>query len=196
MLNASKVGSPSLVAYGVLTICLGMALSASGTFMTNPMREELGYLLAEVFTGLCLVIASVFVGVMRARIHSTRNVAIYLLAWTFSVACWFVCWIIQPSTEDFPLLLSLAGLHGLFWGLWCVGLAMDFRSLRSRAAILCLFGGTTCSVGIILATRSGIGRLSAVTAASCYMLFLGIQTLVTAALLHRQFDRQRIFVRS
>ena len=195
MLNASKVGSPSLVAYGVLTICLGMALSATGTFMTNPMREELGYLLAEVFTGLCLVIASVFVGVLRARIHSTRNVATYLLAWTLSVACWFVCWILQPSTEDFPLLLSLAGLHGLFWGLWCVGLAMDFRSLRSRAAVLCLFGGTTCSIGIILATRSGVGRLSAVTAASCYMLFLGVQTLVTAALLHRQPVKDSVLVR-
>jgi len=195
MLNASKVGSPSLVAYGVLTICLGMALSATGTFMTNPMREELGYLLAEVFTGLCLVIASVFLGVLRARIHSTRNVATYLLAWTFSVACWFVCWILQPSTEDFPLLLSLAGLHGLFWGLWCVGLAMDFRSLRSRAAILCFLGGTTCSIGIILATRAGVGRLSAVTAASCYMLFLGIQTLVAAALLHRQPEKNSVLVR-
>jgi len=195
MLNTSKVGNPSLVTYGVLTICLGMALSASGTFMTNPMREELGYLLAEVFTGLCLVIASVFVGVLRARIHSTRNVAIYLLAWTFSVVCWFVCWILQSSTEDFSLLLSLAGLHGLFWGLWCVGLAMDFRSLRSRAAILCLFGGTTCSIGIILATRSGVGKLSAVTAASCYMLFLGIQTLITAGLLHRQFEKKGELVR-
>jgi hypothetical protein len=195
MLNASKVGSPSLVAYGVLTVCLGTALSAMGTFMTNPIREELGYLLAEVFTGLCLVIASVFAGAMRARVQSTRNVAIYLLAWTFSVLCWFVCWILQPSTEDFPLLLSLVGLHGLFWGLWCVRLAMDFRSLRSRAAILCLFGGITCSVGIILATRSGIGRLSAVTAAACYMLFLGTQTLVTAALLHRQFESKRVLAR-
>jgi hypothetical protein len=195
MIDSSKVTSPSLVAYGVLTICLGMALSASGTFMNDPIREELGYLLAEVFTGLCLVIASVFVGVMRTRIQSPRNVAIYLLAWTASVACWFVCWILQPSTEDFSLLLSLTGLHGLFWGLWCVGLAMDFSSLRSRAAILCLFGGTTCSLGIIIATRTGIGRLSAVTAASCFMLFLGIQTLATAALLHRQFEQKRVLVR-
>ncbi len=196
MLNGSKVGSPSLVAYGVLTIVLGMALSASGTLMTNPMGEELGYLLAEVFTGICLVIASVSVGVMRAKINSTRNVAIYLLAWTLSVVSWFVCWILQPSTEDFSLLLSLAGLHGLFWGLWCVGLALDFRSLRGRAAILCFFGGTTCSIGIILATRSGIGKLSAVTAAACYLLFLGTQTLVTAALLHRQFERKNVLVRS
>jgi len=77
MTSTWNVGSPSLIAYGVLTICIGMALSAAGTFMTNPMREELGYLLAEVFTGFCLVIASVFLGVMRARTESNRNVAIY-----------------------------------------------------------------------------------------------------------------------
>ena len=193
MLNA-KVGSPSLVAYGVLTICLGMALSTSGTFMTDPMREELGYLLAEVFTGICLVVASVFVGVMRTRIHSNQHAAIYLLAWTFSVVCWFVCWIFQPSTEDFSLLLSLAGLHGLFWGLWCVGLALDAGFSRGRAAILCLLAGTACSLGIILATRSGMGRLAAVTAAACYMLFLGTQTLLAAALLHRQVHSKKVLV--
>jgi len=195
MLNSAKVGSPSLIAYGVLTICLAMVLSASGTFMTDPIREELGYLLAEVFTGICLVVASVFVGVMRARFQSTRDVAIYLSAWTLSVVAWFVCWQLAPATDDFPLLLSLVGLHGLFWGLWCVGLALDIRTLRARAAILCTLGGITCSVGIILATRSGMGRLGAVTAAACYLLFLGTQTLLTAALLHRQFVSKKVLVR-
>ena len=192
MSNLSKAGSPSLIAYGVLTVCLGMILSVCGTFMSNPMRDELGYLLAEVFTGFCLLIASVFLGVMRAQTESTRNVATYLLAWTASTVCWFVCWLFQPSTEDFPLLLSLTGLHGLFWGLWCVGLALDFRSLKARALVLCAFGGTTCSLGIILATRSGISRLGAVTAAACYMLFLGTQTLLTAVLLHRQFEKKKV----
>jgi hypothetical protein len=163
--------------------------------MTDPMREELGYLLAEVFTGLCLVVASVFVGVMRSRINSARNVAVYLLAWTFSVVCWFICWVFQPSTDDFSLLLSLTGLHGLFWGLWCVGLALNSRSLRGRAAILTFLGGTACALGIILATRSGMGRLAAVTAAACYMLFLGTQTLLTAALLHRHVEGKKILAR-
>ncbi len=196
MISSPKVGSPSLVAYGVLTICLGTALSAAGTFMTDPIREELGYLLAEVFTAMCLLMAGAFVGFMRMRLRSTRNVAVYLLAWTVSVLCWFVCWLLQPTTEDFSLLLSLTGLHGLFWGLWCVGLALDYRGLRARAAILCFFGGTTCSIGIMLATRTGIGRLSAVTVSACFMLFLGIQTLITAALLHRQFVSNRNLVRS
>jgi hypothetical protein len=194
MSNAWKAGSPSLIAYGVLTVCLGMILSVCGTVMTKPMGEELGYLLAEVFTGFCLLIASVFLGVMRARTESTRNVAIYLLAWTASIVLWFVCWLLQPSTEDFPLLLSLTGLHGLFWGLWCVGLALDFRSSKARAFVLCAFGGITCSLGIILATRSSVSRLGAVTAAACYMLFLGTQTLFTAMLLHREFEKRKVLV--
>ena len=187
-----KVGSLSLVAYGVLTVSLGMILSVCGTFMTHPLGEELGYLLAEVFTGFCLLVASVFLGVLRAKTESTRNVAVYLMAWTASIALWFVCWLFQPPTQDFPLLLSLAGLHGLFWGLWCVGLALNFRTLKARAFLLCMLGGTTCSIGIILATRSGITRFSAVTAAACFMLFLGTQTLFTAVLLHREFEKRKI----
>lgn len=193
MSNLWKAGSPSLIAYGVLAVCLGMILSVCGTFMTHPMGEELGYLLAEVFTGFCLLVASVFLGVMRARTDSTRTIAVYLLAWTASIVLWFVCWLLQPSTEDFPLLLSLVGLHGLFWGLWCVGLALNFRMLKARALILCTFGGTTCALGIILASRSGIGRLSAVTAAACYMLFVGTQTLFTAILMHREFEKKKVF---
>jgi hypothetical protein len=77
-----------------------------------------------------------------------------------------------------------------------VSLALKFRFLKLRALILCLFGGTTCSVGIILATRSGIGRLSAVTAAACYMLFLGTQTLLTAILLYREFERKNLVVQA
>ena len=164
--------------------------------MTNPMKEELGYLLAEVFTGFCLLIASVSLGVMRARTESTRNVAVYLLAWTASIVCWFVCWLLQPSSEDFPLLLSLAGLHGLFWGLWCVALALNLRASAARAVVLCVFGGTTCSLGIILATRSGISRLSAVTAAACYLLFLGTQTLFAAAVVHRGFEKKKVLAES
>jgi hypothetical protein len=193
MSNVWKAGSPSLIAYGVLAICLGMILSVCGTIMSTPMWEELGYLLAEVFTGFCLLVGSVYLAVMRSRTESTRNVSVYLLAWTISIVLWFVCWLLQPATEDFPLLLSLVGLHGLFWGLWCVGLALDFRALKARVLLLCMFGGTTCSLGIILATRSGIGRLSAVTAAACYMLFLGTQTLLTAILLHREFEKKKVF---
>jgi hypothetical protein len=162
--------------------------------MTRPAGEELGYLLAEVFTGFCLLGASVFLGVMRAKTESPRNAAIYLFAWTASIVLWFVCWLFQPATQDFPLLLSLAGLHGLFWGLWCVGLALNFRSLKVRAFILCTSGGVTCSLGIILATRSGISRLSAVTAAACYLLFLGTQTIFTAVLLHREFEKHKVLV--
>lgn len=194
MSSAWKTSSFSLVAYGVVVVCLGMILSVCGTFMTHPMGEELGYVLAEAFTGFCLFGASVFMGVIRAKTESTHNVVVYLLAWTASIVLWLVCWLFQPSTQDFPLLLSLAGLHGLFWGLWCVGLALNFRSLKARAFILCSIGGITCSLGIILATRSGISRLSAVTAAACYMLFVGAQAIFAAVLLHRDFERRKISV--
>ncbi|KAA6456270.1 hypothetical protein DYQ86_26095 [Acidobacteria bacterium AB60] len=192
MSSAWKGGSPSLIAYGVLTVVLGMLLSVCGTVMTKPITEELGYLLAEVFTGFCLLVASVFAGMMRARGESTRNIAIYLGAWTASVVLWFVCWLLQPARDESPLLLSLTGLHGLFWGLWCVGLALQFRALKARAAMLCLFGGSMCSAGILLATRTGISRLAAVTAAACFMLLLGTQILFTAIVLHREFAKKKV----
>ena len=185
MVNAWKVGSSSLAGHGVLMLCLGMALSTLGSVMANPTHADVAYALASVLTSLCLLIAIVYLGV-ETRARSRHSMAIYLLAAGTSIACWFSFWLIQSASAEIRLLAMLAGLHGLFWGVWYVRLAFRFQSYTAKAVVLSALAATTSFMGIILSTWSELSRVSSVTAVACYVTFLGIQILLTAAFLHRE----------
>jgi hypothetical protein len=193
MENMRKVGSNSLAGQGVLMLCLGMALSALGSVMANPLHAELGYGLAAVLTSLCLLVAVIHLGVLEVREGSRRPVAIYLLAAGSSITCWLIFWLAQSASADIRFLGILAGLHGLFWGLWYVRLAIRFQSYAAKAVVLCFLAASTSCVGIILATWPELTKLSSVTVVACYLSFIGTQILLTAAFLHRECEAEREF---
>jgi hypothetical protein len=187
MLRTWKVGR-HLMGPGVLMLCLGTALYSLASLMTNPMLDELGYTMAVALTALCLLITGVYLGVRANRARHFRQVAIYLLVGEFSIACWVIFWLIQSAPLDIRLLVLLAGLHGLFWGLWYVRLAFHFQAYRRKSVVLFVLAGTTSSLGIILATQSPLSKISAVTAVACYAMFLGVQILLTSVFLYRDCD--------
>ena len=193
MANTWKVGSHWLAGHGVLMLCLGMTLSALGSIMANPMHAELGYTLSTALTALCLLVAGVYFGVQEAKAYLGRSGAKYVLLAASLIVCWLMFWLIQSASLDIRLLAFLAGLHGLLWGVWNLRLAKRFQAYPGKAAVLCVLAGTTSAVGIILATWSSLSEISAVTAVACYMTFIGIQILVTTALLHRRLEAEREF---
>jgi hypothetical protein len=192
MVKTGKVGRNLLMGHGVLMLCLGVALSSLGSLMTNPMVDELGYTVAAVLTALCLLIAGliVYLGVLANKASHRRPVAIYLLVGALSTACWLIFWLILSVPLDIRLLVLLAGLHGLFWGLWYMRLAFHFQAYPRKAVVLCVLAGTTSSLGIILATQSQLSKLSAVTAVACYTMFIGVQILLTTAYLYRECETE------
>jgi hypothetical protein len=190
MVKTGKVGRNLLMGHGVLMLCLGMALFSLGSLMTNPMLDELGYTITVVLTALCLLITGVYLGVLANRARHRRPVAIYLLIGALSTACWLIFWLIQSAPLDIRLLVLLAGLHGLFWGLWYMRLAFHFQAYPRKAVVLCVLAGTTASLGIILATQSQLSKLSAVTAVACYAMFIGVQILLTTAYLYRECETE------
>ncbi len=189
MLFVQRIRKPSLTPFGAMAICIGMALSLVGTLMADPENEAVGYISAEVLTGVCLLIGGALLVATYTRLGSSRTKAIHLVALTASIAAWFVCWLLRSTSGDLPLLLSLAGLHGLIWGLWCIGLALYSGSSSLKASLFCMLGSSTCSIGIILATHAGVSKTEAVTASACYMAFLGAQALLVSLLLLRNSMR-------
>jgi hypothetical protein len=188
----SKYDSHSLSNHGVLMISLGTALCALGSLMARPIREQLGYVLAEVLTALFLLIVCVSLGIQENRTIPRRLMSIYLLAGASSIVCCLTFWLLQSASMDIRLLGILAGLHGLLWGWWYMRAAFRFQSNPIKALVLCVLAATTSSCGIILATRSGLSKLSTVTAVGCYMIILGIQIFITAAFLHYEQARVRV----
>ena len=183
------VGRHFLIGHGVFMVSLGIALNVFGFFMADPYLSALGYTMAVVLTVLGLLIPGVYLGVLENREGHRRPAKIYLLVGTFSIACWLIFWLIQSAPTDLRLLELLAGLHGLFWGLWYVRLALHFNTYARQAVVLSVLAAATSSIGLILATQSQMTQLGAVTAVACYMTFIGMQILFTAVYLHRKCGR-------
>lgn len=191
MASTLKVGRYFLTRHGVLMIGLGTALCALGSLMARPAREQLGYVLAESLTAICLLIACVSLGMRGNKALPQRFAATYLMAGAASIVCYLIFWLIQSASLDVRVLGIFAGLIGLVWGSWYMRLAFQFQSNSIKALLLCGLAATTSSLGIVVATRSGLSRLSAVTATGCYLIVLGIQIYLTAAFLHREYARVR-----
>lgn len=186
MVKTWNVGRHFLMGHGVLMLCLGIALCLLGSLMADPSLDASGYTVAVALTALCLLLSGGYLGVVEYRAGQRRLANIYLLAGALSIACWLIFWLFQSAPTDLGLLVLLAGLHGLFWGLWYVRLALHFQAYKRKALVLSVLAATTSSVGIILATHSQPSNLSAVTVVACYMTSIGIQILLTTAYLYRE----------
>jgi uncharacterized membrane protein HdeD (DUF308 family) len=192
MTVALESKSKSLTKNGVLMIGLGTALCALGSLMAKPMNEQAGYLLAEVFTALCLVLVCVSAGIREDNARPQRVSAVHLAAGAASFVCCLGLWLVQSASADLRLLGMLAGLHGLVWGAWYLRLAFQFQPNSIKQIMLVATAATTSSLGIILATRPGLSKLGSVTAVGCYMIILGLQLYLTSAFLYREYARATV----
>lgn len=195
MATALKAKSVSLTKNGILMIGLGTTICALGSLMAKPANEQLGYVLAEVLAALCLLLVGVTVGIRENPMLPQRPSTVYLAAGASSIVCCLIFWRIQSASADLRLLGILAGLHGLFWGAWYLRLAFHFQSNSIRQITLAATAATTSSLGIILATRPGLGELDSVTAVGCYMILLGMQLYLTSAFLYREYAKATVLSR-
>ncbi len=192
MVRMWKVGTPFVMGHGVFMLCLGMALCSLGSYMTNPRVEALGYIVAVFLTAMCLLGQAIVacIAVLANGTWRRREFYIYLWVGVFSVVCWLVFWLNRLAPLD--ILVLLAGLHGLFWSVWYVGLAFHLQASPRKAGMLCVLAGTTSAIGIILSTQSNLSDISAVTAVACYITWIGIQTLLTAPYLFRNWEGRTV----
>ena len=190
-----KSWSGVLTKHGVLMIAFGTALCALGSLMVRPVREQIGYAVAAALTALCLLTAWLSLGIRRKGPVAHRLSPFYVLGGAASIVCSLIFWLVQSASIDLRVVGILAGLVGLLWASCYMRLAYQFQSSTIKAAILCGLAATTSSIGIIVATRSGLSKLSSVTAVGCYLIVLGAQIYLTAAFLHREHLRALILER-
>ena len=190
MVKGWKVGHRFLIGHGVFMLCVGMALCSLGSFMTNPRVEALGYIVAVFLTAMCLLGQALIVynGLLADRACRRRELYIYFWVGIFSVVCWLGFWLYRLAPLD--VLVLLAGLYGLFWSLLYIGLTFHLHASHRKAGMLCVLAGITSVIGIILSTQSNLSDVSAVTAVACYLTWIGIQALLTAPYLFRNWENR------
>ena len=190
MAKVCKVGTPFVMWHGVLMLGLGIALFFLGSLMTTPRFEASGYIAAVFLTAACLLAPAMVacVRILENAAWRSRRFYVYLLAGMPLMACWLVYWLRQSDPLDINLLGLLAGLHGIFWGVWYARLAFHLKADTRKAAMLCILAGTTSAIGIVLAARPQLTTTVSVTAVACYAMFLGVQILLTAPYLFRSWE--------
>lgn len=190
MVKGWKVGHRFLMGQGVFTLAVGMALCSLGSFMTNPKAGSLGYILAVSLTAASLL-GQAFIaysGLLANKVWRHRELYIYFSAGMFSVVCWLVFWLYRLAPLD--VLVLLAGLYGLLWSILYIGLTFHLHASSRKAGMLCVLAATTSVIGIILSTQSNLSDIGAVTAVACYMIWIGIQALLTAPYLFRNWKNR------
>jgi len=186
--------SVPLLGHGILLICLGTAVCALGSLMAKPVRAPLGYIIAAAAIATCLVMVLATFG-RRETKTIPRPVITAFLAVGSVMVCFMAFSAIQTGLLEIPVVGVLACLLGLFWSSWYMSLAFKFPPRSPQAVGLCSLAVANSSLGIILATRTGYSKLSIVVAAGCYIIVLGVQVYLLAALLYRELVRVKVFDR-
>src|SRR5437660_12578393 len=166
-------------------IALGTAVCATGSLMARPIRAPLGYIVAAALIGVCLLMSYVCFGVRHKRAMPWRVIAAYIAVGSLMV-CYTVFSAIYWGWLEAPVVGLFAGLLALLWAGWFVALAFTFPPASPQAIGLCALAAANSSFGFILASRTGLTRLTAVTAAGCYTILLGVEIYLTAVMLHRE----------
>ena len=195
MAGSTNIDSSSLTRHGIVMIIIGTSVCAIGSVMARPMREELGYVLAAALTSLCVVIASLSLGFGKQWTPKRHLFPTYLAVGASLIACCMISWLIQPGLIDVRVLGLLAGVLGLVWGSWYMKLAFNFQSNSFQSCTMSVLAAAITSLGIMLATRTGFSKHTAVTLVGCYIIVLGVQVYLTAAFLHREVARERAMQR-
>ena len=179
----------TLTKHGVLMIAFGTLVCALGSLMARPVREQMGYILAVALTAACLLIAYRSLGIFTSNAIPQGLTRIYLAGGLLSIVSCVVFWLVEPGGLDLRVLGILTALLGLFWGSCYMRLAFDARGNALQSGMFSILAATTSSLGIIVATRSGLSKFGEVTADGCYLILLGVQVYLTAVFLHREVAR-------
>jgi len=194
MPRPARLDPDSLLKHGILMIALGTAVCALGSVMAKPIREQTGYFSAALLLSAGLVAATLTPGLRGIQALPRRLAVAYV-----AVGLLMVCYVAGSAFRAGLLEMSLVGLLAAFlaayWASRYITLASTFQPYSAKAIGLCALAAANSSLGIVLATQTGLSRLGIVTMAGCYVIALGVQTYLTAVLLHRELMREAAFDR-
>ncbi len=180
MVREGKVHTTVLILQGLLTVGVGLTLFSISATMTNILFEIAGCVAAVLLTAACLVIAGVIdcIGGLEIRKGHRRELHIYLLVGATSMIAGLFFWFSAEGSVQ--ILAMLAGLHGLFWGIWDLRFASHLKDHPRERRVLRVLGGITIGLGILLVAGMEFSSRFAVTLLACYLTYIGVHILLIA----------------
>jgi hypothetical protein len=191
MTRLGQVETESLLKHGMLMIALGTAVCALGSLMAQPIRRELGHLIASTAIGTYLLIALLSAGLREKQVFSQRITAAYFAVGS-GMVCYAILVAIQSNSLDEPLVSLIVGLLGLFWASWYLRIAFTFSAVSPQAIGLCALAAVNSSLSVTIGTRTELSKLTSVTVSGCYTILLGVQIYITAVVFHSVLEREKV----
>lgn len=185
MVREAKVHTTVLIVQGVLMIGLGLALFWVSSTMTNILYEVAGCIVAVLLTAACLLLIGVIdcIAGLTIRKGHRRELHFYLFFGATSMIAGLFFWFSQWGSVQ--ILVTLAGLQGLFWGVWDLRFASHLKDhLRERRALRIL-GGITLGLGLLLVAGMELSSRGALTLLACYLTYIGIHVLMIGLYIYR-----------
>ena len=178
MVREAKVHTTVLIVQGVLMIGLGLALFWVSSTMTNILFEAAGCIVAVLLTAACLLLVGVVdcIAGLTIRKGHRRELHFYLFFGATSMIAglffWFSPW------GSVQILAVLAGLQGLFWGVWDLRLASHLQDHHRERRALRIMGGITLALGLLLVAAMELSSRGALLLLATYFTYIGIHILM------------------
>lgn len=170
-----------------IMLLLGTILFLFEPGMTNPTMEKDSYRVGIALTALCLVLAGTRLNRLISG-ASKKSRLLQLLLMESLIACWVALWIMRGAPLDLRIILLLAGLHGILWGVWLLNLALQLRKLAIKAAMISILAATTSAAGLIIAAQSSLTTTTAFTVMACYTTYVGLELISLEWCLYLDLD--------
>lgn len=186
MRRSVQLDTNCLLKHGILMIALGTGVCALGSIMARPIREHAGYLFAAILLVVGLAAALLTPGLRTVGAPIPRRVTAAYIAVGLLMACYVAISAFQAGSLEMPLVGLLAAFLALFWASRFITLASTFHPYSPQAIGLCTLAAANSSLGVVLATRTGLSRMGIVTMTGCYVILLGVQVYLSAVVLYRE----------
>lgn len=189
MVREAKIHTTILVAQGILMIALGLALFWVRSTMTDILSEATGCVVAVLLTAAGLLLIGVIDGIGGLALHKghRRELHFYLLFAAISMAAGLFFWMSPWSSVQ--LLVLLAGLQGLFWGVWDLRFASHLRDHPRERKALRLMGVITLVLGVLLIFGMEFTRRGALLLLATYLTYIGVHILMLGLYICRPWKK-------
>lgn len=178
MVREAKIHTTVLVAQGIVMIALGLTLFWVRSTMTNILFEATGCVVAVLLTAAGLLLIGVIDCIAGFALHKghRRELHFYLLFAAISMAAGLFFW--MSPWGSVQLLALLAGLQGLFWGVWDLRFASHLRDHPRERKALRLLGAITLGLGMLLIIGLEFTSRGALLLLAIYLTYIGVHILM------------------
>jgi len=177
MIPGMKTRMIVLIIQGALMVALGLTFFWVSTTMTNTIFEAVGSVVTVLLAAACLLLLGIIDCIAGLTIHKghRRELHAYLLFGATATIAGLFLWLSPLASVE--ILVVLAGIQGIFLGIWDLRLAFHLKDHPREKRALHVLGAISLVFGLMLVASMEITSRGELVLLACYLTYIGIHIL-------------------